>query len=163
MVPNANARHFRLKAAQRDLIAACGGIVRAAAICGYSKTEVGRWNNPDSPDIIALPAVDALQAECGRDFVLEALAENWGRKLVDEKLEPSIIECMLAKFSDVLQKAGEFSQSSAMAFADGKVTVTEAVDIDKHASELIDALHAMRKSTANARGAGGISLVRDAS
>lgn len=30
MVPASNAKHFRLKAAQRDLIAAAGGIERAA-------------------------------------------------------------------------------------------------------------------------------------
>jgi hypothetical protein len=65
MIPNANGRYFRIKAAQRDLIAAAGGIERVAEIVGFSKSQVGRWHHGDSPDLMLfdlwLPGMDGWQ------------------------------------------------------------------------------------------------------
>src|SRR5207237_799279 len=73
MVPNANARHFLLKAKQRDLIAAAGGIERAATVCSYGKSTVGRWANSESSELMPLDAIFALEEETGRFDMSEAI------------------------------------------------------------------------------------------
>ncbi|QPC87393.1 hypothetical protein GA830_12065 [Mesorhizobium sp. NBSH29] len=159
MVPNANSRHFRLKAAQRDLIAACGGVERAAEIASYSKSAVGRWYNGDSPELMPLDALDRLETECGRDFVTEALAHNRGRRLTDRDGETGDAASILSHHAEVTRSFAELVQASALAFADGRVTPVEAVAIDRHCAALIETASGLRKAAASARGAGGLSVV----
>lgn len=71
----------RLKAATRDLVKVCGGVVRAGEISGYSKTEVGRWQSATDTDVIPIPAALALEADSGRAFVSSVMAELNGRRL----------------------------------------------------------------------------------
>ncbi|WP_309086433.1 phage regulatory CII family protein [Chelativorans sp.] len=160
MIPNANANHFRIKAAQRDLIAAAGGIERAAEIASYGKSTVGRWFNADSPEIMPVDAALRLEEETGRYDFLTALAAVRGRKLADGEGKGAETGDIMARFSDVMRQVGELSQSAAVAFADGKITPTEATAmIDKPASLLIEAANELRRAAATVRGAGGFSVV----
>jgi len=160
MVPNANASHFRLKAAQRDLIAAAGGIERAAEIASYGKSTVGRWSNTDSPEIMPVDAALRLEEETGRYDFTAALAAARGRKLASLESDAAEAGDIMARFSDVMQRVGELAASAAVAFADGKITPTEATTmIDKPASLLIDVANELRRAAASVRGAGGFTVV----
>jgi len=160
LVPNANARHFLLKAKQRDLIAAVGGVERAAAISSYGKSTVGRWYHADSPEVMPLDAIFALEEECGRFDMSEAIASARGRRFAETDLASEAANaCIMARHAEAALRFGELASASAMAFADGKLTPAEATQIDKATAALEKALGDLRKATANARGAGGLSLV----
>jgi len=158
MVPNSNARHFLLKAKQRDLIAAAGGIERAAAVCSYSKSEVGRWNNPDSPDIMELPAIFALEEETGRFDMSEAIGAARGRRFADVEAVPANGSVMAAHAETVV-RMGELMTEGALAFADGQLTASESTRIDRALSKVEAGLAEYRKILAGARAAGGLKVV----
>lgn len=161
MVPNANARHFLIKAKQRDLIAAAGGIERAAAVCDRSKSVVGRWFNGDNPEWIDLPALFALEEETGRFDLSEAIAALRGRSFADAAAAGHDTNaCIMARHAEAMVQVGELAASAAMAFSDGRLTPAEASQIDRAASALERAISELRKATAGARGDGGISLVK---
>lgn len=159
MIPSANARHFLLKAKQRDLIAAAGGIERAAAICSYSKSVVGRWNNPDSPEIMELPAIFALEEETGRHDMSEAIASARGKRFAASEVEPGANGSVMSSHAAAVVQMGELMTAGAMAFADGKLTASEATQIDRALSALQRAVDDYRKVMAGVRGDGGRSLV----
>jgi len=159
MVPNANARHYLLKAKQRDLIAAAGGIERAAAICCYSKSVVGRWNNADSPELMELPAIFALEEETGRFDLSEAIAAARGRRFAGEEVSPSENGCVMASHAEAVVQMGELMTAGAIAFADGKLTPSEAQQIDRALASVERATAEYRRVIAGVRGAGGLSLV----
>lgn len=159
MVPNANTRHFLLKAKQRDLIAAAGGIERAAAICSFSKSVVGRWNNPDSPEIMELPAIFALEEETGRFDMSEAIAQSRGRRYADEALTGSANGSVMASHAEAVVQMGELMTAGALAFADGRLTPAEAQQIDRALAAVEKATSEYRKVIAGVRGSGGLSVV----
>lgn len=160
MIPNANARHFLLKAKQRDLIAAAGGIERAAGLCNYSKSVVGRWAHGDSPDIMPIEAIFALEEDTGRFDMSEAIGSLRGRRFADgDVAEHAANACIMSRHAEAMVRVGELAATGAMAFADGKLTPAETVQIDRAAGELERAVGELRRAAADARGQGGISLV----
>lgn len=159
MVPNANARHFLLKAKQRDLIAAVGGIERAAAICSYGKSTVGRWGNSDSPELMPLDAMFALEEECGRFDMSEAIAAARGRRFAETEISASDNVSVMASHAEAVVQMGELMTAGALAFADGKLTPAEATQIDRALAKVEAATAEYRKVVAGVRGQGGLSLV----
>ncbi|MDJ1463359.1 phage regulatory CII family protein [Nitratireductor sp. GZWM139] len=160
MIPNANANHFRLKAAQRDLIAAAGGIERAAEIVSYGKSTVGRWYNIEAPEIMPVDAALRLEEETDRFDFLNALAVVRGRKLADATARPTPASDILGSYADVMRQVGELSRSAGEALADGKVTPTEAkMMFDRPAALLIEVLNELRGAAASVHGSGGLSVV----
>lgn len=159
MVPNANARHFLLKAKQRDLIAAVGGIERAAAICSYGKSTVGRWGNSDSPELMPLDALFALEEECGRFDMSEAIAASRGRRFAETEIAASDNVSVMASHAEAVVQMGELMTAGALAFADGKLTPSEASQIDRALAKVEAATAEYRKVVAGVRGQGGLSLV----
>lgn len=159
MIPNANARHFLLKAKQRDLIAACGGIERAAGVCNFGKSTVGRWANADSPELMPLEAVFALEEECGRHDMSEAIAALRGRRFADAAVSPQANASVMARHAEAMVQMGELMQTGAMAFADGRLTPAEAVGMDRAAATLERALADYRQSLAGVRADGGLRVV----
>lgn len=159
MIPNANARLFRMKAAQRDLIAAAGGIERVAGIVGYSKSNVGRWNHGDSPDLMPIDAVWMLEAETGTPLVTAALAELSGRRLTDPRAEDEAAADIMRGYADLCGKASELMATMAAALADGRITPAEATAYDRRLSELSELIGTCRKQAAGVRGAGGFAVV----
>jgi hypothetical protein len=159
MIPNANARHFLLKAKQRDLIAAAGGIERAAQICSYGKSTVGRWAHAESPDLMPLDAIFALEEEAGRFDMSEAIAAARGRRLAETEPAQAANGSVMSRHAEAIVHAGELMAAGAMAFADGRLTPAEATQIDRAAATLERALSELRKATAAAKGAGGLTVV----
>lgn len=159
MVPGANARHYLLKAKQRDLIAAAGGIERAAMICSYSKSVVGRWNNADSPEIMELPAIFALEEETGRYDMSEAIAAARGRRFAGEEVSPATNGTVMASHAEAVVQMGELMTAGALAFADGKLTPAEAQQIDRALAKVEAATAEYRQVLAGVRADGGLKLV----
>ncbi|WP_411033816.1 hypothetical protein [Shinella sp. BYT-45] len=146
---------YRVKAAQRDLIERCGGILRVETISGFSKSQVGRWNNPSDPDLMPIGAVRALEADCGAALVTGVLAEANGRRLTDPEEERAQNVCVMLSHAEVLRQAAELANGMANAIADGQVTPTEARNIDRLAAGLERAAHGLRASLAAVKARGG--------
>ncbi|WP_265518940.1 hypothetical protein [Nitratireductor luteus] len=159
MVPNANARLYRIKAAQRDLVAAAGGIERVAGIVGYGKSTVGRWNNGDNPDLMPLDAVWTLELEANAPLVTSALAELGGRRLTATESETDAAADIIRGHAEVCRKASEMMATMAAALTDGRITPAEAMAYDRRLSELSDLVADCRKQAAEVRGAGGFFVV----
>ncbi|RWG76159.1 MAG: hypothetical protein EOQ69_32485 [Mesorhizobium sp.] len=158
MVPNANARHFLLKAKQRDLIAAAGGIERAAEVCSYGKSTVGRWAHADSPDMMGLDAIFALEEETGRFDMSEAIAAARGRRFAGVEAVPANGSVMAAH-AEAVVRMGELMSEGALAFADMQLTPAESARIDRSLSKLDEAIGEYRKILAGAKAAGGLKVV----
>lgn len=158
MIPNANARHFMLKAAQRDLIAAAGGIERAAGVCSYGKSTVGRWANAESPELMPLEAIFALEEETGRHDVSAAIAAARGRRFAETETVAANGSVMSAH-AEAVVRMGELMSEGALAFADGQITPAESAQIDRALAKVNDAVAEYRKILAGGRAAGGLKVV----
>ncbi|UCI23709.1 phage regulatory CII family protein [Mesorhizobium sp. B2-8-5] len=158
MVPNANARHFLLKAKQRDLIAAAGGIERAGEICSYGKSTVGRWANADSPDLMPLDVIFALEEETGRFDMSEAVCSARGRRFADVEAVAANGSVMAAH-AEAVVRMGELMSEGALAFADGQLTPAESAQIDRSLAKVNNAVAEYRKVLAGAKAAGGLKVV----
>ncbi len=161
MAQISDAWFYRLKAAQRDLIKQCGGIERAADISSFGKSTVGRWNNATDPELMPMPAILLLEAECGTPLVTSVMAELNGRRLNDPDHEAGTTGNILSRYAEAVRQAGELMATGAQAFADGKVTPTEATQLDRVASDVERALSEFRKILAGARGGDGLRLVSE--
>ncbi|WP_217577351.1 hypothetical protein [Mesorhizobium sp. GbtcB19] len=154
-----SAWFYRLKAAQRDLIERCGGIVRSGEKCSESKSEVGRWNNDGYPDLMPLAAVLQLEADCKVPLVTAVMAELNGRRLADADTFEAANASIMAAHAEVVVRAGELMAKGAMAFADGRLTPAEIAGMDRAAADLEKAAAELRSATAAARGGAGLSVV----
>lgn len=153
------ARVLRIKSAQQQLIAVCGGLDDSAAISSFGRSTVGRWNDLGDPTLMPLAAVVALEAHCGAPLVTSALAEVSGRRLADPDTMAAATGCVLSSHSQAIAQAAELMSVGALAFADGKVSVNEAVAMDRAAAQMERSLGELRKALAAARAAGGLSVV----
>ncbi|CAI2936129.1 hypothetical protein [Aminobacter niigataensis] len=158
MPANADLRFYRIKAAQRDLIAMAGGVERAADVTSFSKSVVGRWNHAADHDLMPISAVLALEAECGVPLVTSAMADLNGRRLADPDAMQVATGNILARHAETCRHAAELMATGAASFADGKVTPSEAAEMDRAASRMEHGLAELRKTLAGAR-AGGLSIV----
>jgi predicted TIM-barrel enzyme len=146
---------YRIKAAQRDLIERCGGIMRVVDKSGYSKSEVGRWNNASEPDLMPVGAIAVLERDCGQAMVTAVLAETNGRRLSDPEAARAAEISVLTTHAEVMRQSAELANAVAMAIADGQVTPSEAQTIDRIASSMERAASNMRASLASVRALGG--------
>lgn len=158
MTPNANARHYRIKAAQRDLIAAAGGIERAADICSYGKSTVGRWSKIDQPEIMPADAVEALEAETGLRLWTAAWLRERGLRLADEEAGAAG-NCLATEMATLGGAFGAlFTEWSAIA-ADGHATPAEADGLlRRHLPEIDAAVDRLKDAAATVIADGGRHL-----
>lgn len=82
--PISDEWRFRLFAATRDLIKACGGCDRAGALAGVSGKSASNWQNTT---VIPVLAAIALEADCGHPYVTSIMAEFTGREVKATKEE----------------------------------------------------------------------------
>jgi hypothetical protein len=160
MVPNNNAKHFRIKAAQRDLIAAAGGIERAAEICSYGKSTVGRWSKIDLPEIMPPDAVEALETETGLRLWTVAWLGARGLKLADDAAGETG-NCLATEMATLGGAFGSlFSEWSTIA-ADGHATPAEADGLlRRHLPEIDAAVDRLKDAAAKVIADGGSALFR---
>lgn len=153
------ARILRIKSAQNQLIALCGGLDDVAEIGNFGRSTVGRWSDLSDPTLMPLGALMTLETHCGQPLVTAALAEVMGRRLAEPDAEAVSQGNVMARHADAIIHAGELMAAGAAAFADGKVTPNEATTIDRAAGQLEMALSQYRKALAGIRAAGGLSVV----
>ena len=153
------ARILRLKSAQNQIIAACGGIDDVTEIISMGRSTVGRWNDLGDPTLMPLTAILALEAHCGQPIVTAALAELNGRRLADPDAQTVNQAGIMTRHAEAIINAGELMSTGAAAFADGKVTPNEAVSMDRAAATLERGLAEYRKALAGIRAEGGLKVV----
>lgn len=151
-----DAWFHRVKAAQRDLIKHCGGIERAAEIASISKSHIGRMNNPADGELMTLAAVMLLEADCGEPMVTAVMAETNGRRLTDPEAERAVEVSVLSAHAEMMRGSAELANSMAIAIADGKVTPSEAHNIDRAAASLANATSELRAALAAVKARGGV-------
>ncbi len=155
----ATARILRIKAAQNQLIALCGGLDDCVEIGSFGRSTVGRWSDLGDPTLMPLNAVITLEAHCGQPIVTAALAEINGRRLAAPDGEAASQINVMAHHAEAIVQAGELMAAGAAAFADGKVTPNEATAMDRAAGQLELALSQYRKALAAIRSEGGLKIV----
>ncbi len=141
-----DAALLRIYSATRDLVRACGGIVRAGEVADVSKSEVSRWQSARDPDVISLSALMKLESECGLPLVTTVLAEAQGYRMSDPAHDGGEAASVMSRQSEVMHRASELLASGAAALADGRVTPAEAELWDRAAAGLIVPLSELRKS-----------------
>lgn len=150
MIPD--AWFHRVKAATRDLVSRCGGVVRTGELAKVSKTEVSRWQTATDPAIVPLPAVLVLEADCGLPLVTTVMAELNGRRLTDGDVEGGTVSGIIGRHAEMMRAVAEVMTTAAAAFSDGRVTPAEAELLDRAAGELARSLDAWRGDIAAAKG-----------
>lgn len=149
--PISDAWHFRVKAATRDLVSRCGGVVRAGEQAMVSKTEISRWQSVGDDGIITIPAALALEAECGAPLVTAVMADLQGRRLSDEAVAGEAASCLFRDYAELMRKFADVSSVMAESQADGVFTGAEAELVDRSARDVDAALDRFRSSLAEAR------------
>lgn len=158
--PFSDAWFHRLKAAQRDLIKHCGGIERCAELTSVSKSQIGRWNNAVDPDLMSLPAVLRLEAECSLPLVTSVMAGINGRRLADPDETPAGASAnIMATHAESVLRFAELATVAAKAFADGKLSTAEASEMDRAASRLDRIIADLRSGLARAKAAQGLDII----
>lgn len=146
----------RIKAAQRDLIEACGTVRRIEEKFNYSKSQVGRWGDAKAPDLMPIDAIRRLEEDCGIPFVTSVMAEVTGRRLTDPETEREAAVSVMQSHADVIREFAELSGQMALAFADGHMTPAEATVADRAAASMEEAARQLRNSLAVVKAAGGV-------
>ena len=150
---------YRIKAAQQQLVALCGGIDDDELQKQAARSTLNRWANTNDPTLMPLNALIAMERMCGRPVVTAALAELAGRRLSDPDAETVPQVHVMTRHADAIVQAGELMAAGAAAFADGKVTPNEAAAIDRAAAQLERGLAEYRKALAGIRADGGLRVV----
>lgn len=148
---------FALKAATRDLVTLCGGLVRAGEVAGIGKSQLARYGSVDAPDIIDVWRALLLERECGAPRITRILAGAHGRALTEPDGGDGPGGLREAGLTAAVAMA-EATATYARAVADGEVTPTEAAAIARDHAAAMEALGAVRQEVAPALGGRVIRL-----
>ncbi|MCX5518472.1 hypothetical protein OSH10_08490 [Kaistia defluvii] len=157
--PISDAWFNRVKSATRDLVQACGGVVRAGEISHNSKSEVSRWQTATDEAIIPLPSVLVLEADCGLPLVTTVMADLGGRRLEGPSEQAGSATAVLGHYAETMRAASELMASTAAALADGKITGAELEILDRNAGALERAAAGLRFGIASAKGGSALKVV----
>lgn len=151
---------YRIKAATRDLVAAVGGVDRAALVAGASSSQVSRWQLVTEPDLIPLIKFARLEADCGLALVSGALAglAGWRIERAGEREDEPV--AIMARQAEAVGEMARLMQVAADAFADGRLTPAEAQELDRVAGDAMAKLDRLRQTLSAARAAGVVDLVQ---
>lgn len=152
-----------LKTAIHDLVKACSGLDRAAAITGIGKSSLARAyadrdeKNPaelswTTLDLVSVALLEADLAERGdpRRPVTECLARLTGRTLRDDVAVASRSSVALAATA-LMAAFGELSTDLVASLGDGVVTPTEGATGDAKAARVQSVLIELRTALAAAK------------
>lgn len=152
-----DAFHTQIKAAQRDLIGAAGGIARVARLTDYGTSTVGRWNSPADQEHMPLKVVRLLERDTDQPLVTTILAHETGRKVLEPNgpaTDAATLDAMVRRLVvDVMELAG----SAAVATADKHVSPAESTTMHSPASRACDTLRQIEQLLATVKAAGGAS------
>ncbi|WP_137136583.1 hypothetical protein [Rhizobium sp. FKY42] len=152
-----NALFYALKAGQCDLIERCGGIDEVALLTGYSRAQVGRWNNQHAPDLMGHLTFPVLERICGEAIITAIFAAETGRTLSDP-VEPVVDDeaCVMATMANFAMASAQVQQHGAAVFADEEITPAKADALAKKVKLLQRAASALQRCTAAIKAKGGL-------
>lgn len=136
----------RIKAATRDLVKACGGVVRSGEVAHVSKSEISRYQSASDPDVIGLPQALALEAECGLPLITTVMADLSGRRLTDGAIASD--GEVFNRHAETVRAASEVISAMAAAQADGHLTAAELEIVDRAYGDMERALAGVRAAIA---------------
>jgi len=152
--PISDAWFHRLKSATRDLVQACGGVIRSGELAHVSKTEVSRWQTATDNSLIPLTAVLALEGDCGLPFVTTVMAELNGRRLNDpDAAEGATVAGVIKGHAELMQRSADLSATMADAMSDLVITPAEMEIADRKLAEVVNTATQLRQSLAGAKSA----------
>lgn len=121
---NRDAWFWRVKAAQRDLIARCGGVRRAAEIAGCSPSWIGKCNSPEEDGFLSMTQKRALETDAQFPVVSKVEVEAQGWSLHQMEAAPAAAD-LHGSTARVIVEASDVMRVYAEAAKDGKLTPTE--------------------------------------
>lgn len=138
---------YRIKSAQRELIARCGGIERAAAVAGLSVAQMGRLNAVGESDLMSLRVKARLEAQAGEPIVSRCEIEHLGWSCAPAEA-PLACGALASATATVISEASDVMAAHAAALEDGRVTPAEAEIIARELADLARAVETARLSSA---------------
>lgn len=147
---------YEIKGAQKDLIREAGGIVRAGDICGLSKSEMGRFNRTDTPDLMPPHVVRILERETRKQYFTDVMARAAGCRLTDPDEVRTAAECIATSHAELRLYESELDMEMARSQADGQFSPSELAMADKKAALLQSKLADFRASLAGGMAKGGV-------
>lgn len=143
-----DAWFYRMKAAQRDLIARCGGIEPAARIGKVSVPQMGRLNNVGADDLMSARVKGRLEHHAGEPIVsrVEVEALGWVVAVETPRDEPRP-ELHVAT-ARVVAEASDVMGAYAQGMKDGRLSPAEVQLIQAELSALARVVEDARLSGA---------------
>lgn len=138
----------RIKSAQRDLIARCGGIARAAEIAGVSVPHMGRFNNAEADDIMSARVKARLEVDAQFPVVTKAELELQGWSVMQNVHVPDRSANLHVATAAVVAEASDVMGVFAESVKDGKITPAEARRLMAEFNTLSQVLDAARLAAA---------------
>ncbi len=153
-----NAWFYRLKAANRLLIKKNGGIEACAELTSLSKSQIGRCNSDSDTELLPVPAVMRLEAECGDFAVTRAQAELHGCKISDPRMFESDGQCLMRENAELAKRTAEYQGNAALALSDLKVTKAESAQAIRDLQAIVDKASDLIRAHSSAIVAGGATV-----
>lgn len=154
-----NAWFYQLKAANRSLIKKNGGIEGSAEITSLSKSQIGRCHNDSDTELLPIPAVLRLEAECGDPVVTRIMAGLHGRKISDPDSDTLDGRCLMRANAELSKLFGEYGTNIAVALSDLHVSRAEGSRGIKDLLAIRDQIEELVRILAGTQAAGGASVV----
>lgn len=151
---------YRLRAAQRDLIEACGTIERVTELTSMSKSQVGRWRSPTDADLMPVNCVMILEEDCGRPLVSKIMADFSGYTLTAPDERETEIACLSTQVADLVGQVSSLMARTAQAGSDGFYSVNEVNELQKINSVVRSVADKLDDVLATAKASGGVSVLR---
>lgn len=153
-----DAWFHRIKAANRLLIKKNGGIEESARITSLSKSQIGRCHSDADTELLPVPAVIRLEAECGDFAVTRAQAELHGCKLSDPRERTVDGQCLMRENAELNRRTAEYQGNTATAFADLKLTSNESKQAIRDLERIIEKANDLIVAHASVVAAGSASI-----
>jgi len=150
---------LRLRAAQRDLIEACGTIERVAELTSMSKSQVGRWRSPTDTDLMPINCAMILEEDCGRPLLTRVMADFAGYTLTAPDEREARIACLSTQVAELVGKVSSLMARTAQAGSDGFYSVAEVNDLLKINSGVRTVADQLDDVLATVKAAGGLSTI----
>lgn len=131
-----------LKGAEDDLVKACGGLERAAALTRVRYSQMQRYTAPGEPDChMPIDVVESLELHCGTPIVTRFLALQTQNVLISVS-EGASAETAV-HMANIGQETGALFKEFGESIADGTITNREAARLSAAAMRDINALAAL--------------------
>lgn len=131
-----------LKDAEAQLVAACGGIEKAAALTRVRPAQMHRYTAPSEPDChMPVDVVLALEMHCQEPCVTRFLAFEAGQLLVD--IDKGNSEEFATHLAAIGRDSGALYAEACTGLRDGTLTRKEAANVLREALKTVVSVSAL--------------------